>query len=245
MVDESGQELLQLEQHSPESLLSWIESLDGWELRESGLIKPPQFPYQAVEIIKTRPPQLPASIHFSLEDRAVYKIPNDLKLMSRLEKEERGWRKATQVFGISKTAEMVELPQIRTKKGKPLQALKMPYVGAPIAFWEKVAGVRIPRKPLEEFVHGMVQLAREHGFGHYDLNPRNILVSVVNGEIRLLPIDWESAPTKTNPAAREKLAEQMWHITQKALQPFYPEYFPLEQSTGVKRETRTDDETGS
>lgn len=175
-----------------ERLVYQPSTIDGWETRSSEVFN------GFLEIVKTRKDDDPISIHIDPTSGRVRKFAGTALFNPRIEKEERLWQQALEVFGINEEVQSGSMRRLKTDPSKGYEEVKyldMPYMGIPIKSYRAVSPGEVSGEAKELFTQRMVRLVKEKHVFFPDMNEGNVLVRLVDGQEVLFPIDWESAQT--------------------------------------------------
>jgi hypothetical protein len=175
---------------APERMVNLLHQIDRWTTRPSAV-----FPGY-LEILKTRKTEDQITVHINPEEGKVRKFAGRSLYNPKIQKEAEVWNIALNVFN---TDEKVSLGFVKQLKADPSRGwekiayIEMPYLGLPLSYFEELSPKSIPKQARDEFTQNMKRMVMEHGILHPDLNYENVLVRIQDGQIKLLPIDWESA----------------------------------------------------
>lgn len=175
---------------TPEKMIDLMRQIDRWTTRPSRV-----FPGY-LELVKTRKVEDPVTVHISPDDGKVRKFAGRSLYNPKIQKELEVWNIALSVFGIDEEISTGTVRQLKPDPSRGWEEVKyieMPYMGLPLSYFEHLFPGSIPLQARDEFTEKMMTMVKEHGILHPDLNYENVLVRVAGRQIKLLPIDWESA----------------------------------------------------
>ncbi|MDO8452809.1 MAG: hypothetical protein Q7S79_03600 [bacterium] len=207
-----------------ETFLARLGVVDGWKTRPIDLkvflSDEVQTSRACVELIKEH---RGVRVFISPLDGSVIKAAATREKEVLIRKEDHAWLLAQAVFPLDKVPHLIRV-EIPDSASSPLLALEMPYYGIPLKYWPTLTGIPIPPEALDSFKVKMVRLVLEQGLVPTDMNRGNILLRMKDGQLELVPIDWENSYTITSKPRSERGSEASFveGITRVALAPHYP-----------------------
>jgi len=207
---------------SLETMVTLLRQVDKWNTRPS-----PFFPGY-LEILKTRKDKdSNISTHINISTGLIRKFAGTSAANPTIQKEANLWETALEVFDIDKTAIVGTVRQLKSDPSRgweEVKYLEMPYMGLPLSYFEKLSPGILPKESRDEFTNKMKIMVEKHGIIHPDLNLENVLVRVYGGEIKLFPIDWESADKRKS--GIERKLDYYLSVQAKKCNAIFAKYYP-------------------